>query len=80
MSAIRAPLGQILDTFSISYGSRREPGVAAIGVGEGDKLVLGPGGNLKEGEQHLAPAGLTTKPLAPAGLTAKHLRSKQLSI
>ena len=62
--------GQILETFSISYGSRGGPGFLGIGVGDGYNPVLGPGGNLKEGEQHLAPAGLTTK----------HLRSKQLSI
>ena len=73
--------GQILETFGISYGSRGEPGAEGTGVRRGYNMVLGPGGeDYRRGEQHLAPAGLTTKPLAPAGLTAKHLRSKQLSI
>ena len=68
----RSPGGlwQILETFSISYGSRGEPGAEGTRVFGGKEVVLGTGGNLKEGEQHLAPAGLTTK----------HLRSKQLSI
>ena len=56
--------GQILETFRLFYGSRGGPGFLSTGVGEGDRVVLAPGGeDIQEG-------GNST--LAPAGLTAKH--------
>ena len=37
--------GQILQTPSASHGSRKGPGAERTGVGEGYRVVLGPGGN-----------------------------------
>ena len=57
--------GQILETLSISYGSRGGPGVEGTAVLEGNNMVLGPGGeDYRKVEQYLAPAGLTTKHLS----------------
>ena len=46
--------GQILETFSISYGSRGGPGAEGTAVLGGNDTVLGPGGeDYRRGEQHL---------------------------
>ena len=51
--------GQILETFSISYGSRGGPGFLSTGVGEGYDVVLAPEGeDYRRGEQYLSTSWL----------------------
>ena len=53
--------GRILETFSNSHESKGGPGAEGTGVGGGDRVLLGPGGeDYRRGEQHLSTSWLSS--------------------